>query len=186
MTRKEKYKIELRALEPSDIDVLYRWENDAEIWHVSNTYTPYSKYILEKYIENSHLDIYQTRQLRLMIDLRNNESGEVRTLGTIDLFEFDPYHNRAGVGILIGEKAERQKGYAEMALRSFIDYCFNTLQLHQVYCNISTDNLSSLRLFKKCGFSVSGKKMEWIRTPAFYRDEFMLQLINPSDRKTIP
>jgi diamine N-acetyltransferase len=185
MNRKSKYEIVLRALEPSDIDALYRWENDTEIWHVSNTYTPYSKYILEKYIENSHLDIYQTRQLRLMIDLRNDETGDVRTLGTIDLFEFDPYHNRAGVGILIGEKSERKKGYAAMALKSFIDYCFNTLQLHQVYCNISTDNLSSLRLFKKYGFSVSGKRKEWIRTPARYLDEYILQLINPADAKDL-
>jgi diamine N-acetyltransferase len=176
----------LRALEPADVDVLYRWENDPEIWHVSNTYTAYSKYILEKYVENSHLDIYQVKQLRLMIDLQNEATGDAHSLGTIDLFDFDPYHNRAGIGILIGAKVDRNKGYAEQALRKFIDYCFNTLQLHQLYCNISEGNESSLKLFKKCGFILAARKKDWVKTPGKYMDEWLLQLINPMDQSRKP
>ena len=169
--------IVLRAPEPEDIDMLYRWENDPEIWHVSNTITPFSKYILEKYIENAHLDIYQVKQLRLMIDVKENRT-RTRTVGAIDLFDFDPYHNRAGVGILIGDKSDRNKGIATLALKKFIDYCFNTLQLHQLYCNITKGNEDSLKLFRKCGFRITGRKAEWIKTPGKYLEELMLQLIN--------
>jgi len=171
----------LRALEPGDVDVLYRWENDPEIWHVSNTYTPYSKYILEKYIENSQLDIYQVKQLRLMIDLLNGSTQVLRSIGTIDLFDFDPYHNRAGVGILIGDKSDRKKGYASQALTKFLDYGFRTLQLHQLYCNVTAGNKDSLQLFKNCGFIVTGKKKDWVKTPGKFMDEYLLQLINPAD-----
>jgi diamine N-acetyltransferase len=184
MTRHAGYDIILRAPEPSDIDILYRWENDMEIWHVSNTYTPFSKYILEKYIETAHLDIYQVKQLRLMIDVRENGAHHVRTVGAIDLFDFDPYHNRAGVGILIGEKSDRKKGYASAALEEFIGYSFNTLLLHQLYCNITQGNEESLKLFKKFGFKISGKKTEWIKRPGGYVEEYLLQLINPADQKT--
>lgn len=166
----------LRAPEPGDIDVLYKWENDPEIWKISNTITPFSKFILEKYIENAHLDIYQVKQLRLMIDLK--EGSSQRPIGTIDLFDFDPFHQRAGVGILIGEKTDRKRGYASMALKMFITYSFQTLQLHQLFCNITVGNEESLKLFKKCGFKVAGRKADWIRTPDSYIDEFMLQLIN--------
>jgi len=38
--------INLRALEPSDLDVLYNWENDTSIWKVSQTIAPFSKNIL--------------------------------------------------------------------------------------------------------------------------------------------
>jgi len=169
--------IVLRAPEPEDIDMLYRWENDPEIWHVSNTITPFSKYILEKYIENAHLDIYQVKQLRLMIDVKENRT-RTRTVGAIDLFDFDPYHNRAGVGILIGDKSDRNKGIATLALKKFIDYCFNTLQLHQLYCNITKGNEDSLKLFRKCGFRITGRKAEWIKTPGKYLEELILQLIN--------
>lgn len=185
MTKQAGYEIVLRAPEPSDINVLYRWENDFEIWHVSNTYTPFSKYILEKYIENAHLDIYQVKQLRLMIDVQVNGTLQQGPVGTIDLFDFDPYHNRAGVGILIGDKSDRKRGYATTALRKFIDYCFNTLQLHQLYCNITKGNEDSLELFKKCGFRISGSKVDWIKKPGEYVDEFLLQLINPGDMQEL-
>lgn len=167
----------LRAVEPCDIEVLYRWENDPEIWRVSNTITPFSKFILEKYIETAHLDIYQAKQLRLMIDISEN-GREPRTVGTVDLFDFDPFHNRAGVGILIGDKSDRNKGIATLALRKLIHYSFNTLQLHQLYCNITKGNDDSLRLFKKCGFKVTGRKAAWIKTPGGYVEEILLQLIN--------
>ncbi|MBN1158718.1 MAG: GNAT family N-acetyltransferase [Bacteroidales bacterium] len=175
------YEIALRAMEPADIDVIYKWENDPEIWHISNTYTPYSKYILEKYIENSHLDIFQVKQMRLMIDVHNIKESSVRSIGTIDLFDFDPYHNRAGIGILIGDKSDRKKGYATKALEKFIHYGFNTLQLHQLYCNIVHNNLDSMKLFKNQGFRICGRKKDWIKTPGRYIEEYMLQLINPND-----
>ncbi|MBA7522215.1 hypothetical protein ES705_14333 [subsurface metagenome] len=95
---KKKKKINLRALEAEDIGLLYEWENDKRIWQVSNTITPFSKFILQKYLDNSHMDIYQAKQLRLMIDLAEGDSK--RTVGAIDLFDFDPFHLRAGVGIL--------------------------------------------------------------------------------------
>jgi len=168
----------LRALELSDIDLLYNWENDREIWLVSNTIVPYSKHILKKYLDNSHLDIYQTKQLRLMIDLKIENLKNPKTIGTIDLFDFDPFHNRAGVGILIGDKSKRKKGYASKALESLIDYAFHTLQLNQIYCNILTDNKESLSLFQKHGFKIIGEKKEWIKIPGGFTDEYMLQLLN--------
>jgi diamine N-acetyltransferase len=173
--------VRLRALEPSDIDKVYRWENDPSIWKISNTHTPYSKHILEKFIEAAHLDIYQTRQMRFMIDVFNGRSSKGRAVGTIDMFDFDPYHNRAGVGILIGEKTDRKKGYASAALTKFIDYSFGMLQLHQLYCNILSSNKVSLKLFQQHGFRICGKKKDWIRMPGSYAEEQMLQLINPAD-----
>ena len=61
--------IVLRALEPSDIDLLYQWENDKKIWQGSNTLVPFSRYILKQYIENSYKDIYEMKQQRFMIDV---------------------------------------------------------------------------------------------------------------------
>jgi len=67
-------------------------------------------------------------------------------------FDFDPYHRRAGIGVLIADKASRKKGNATMALTCLIEYCFKTLLLHQLYCNILENNHESLDLFKKLGF----------------------------------
>jgi diamine N-acetyltransferase len=117
----------------------------------------------------------------MMIDVAEPPDSSLRTVGTIDLYDFDPYHCRAGVGILIGEKSDRKNGYASAALAKFILYCFHTLQLHQLYCNITKGNAASLRLFKKAGFVVTGKKVDWIKLPKGYVQEYTLQLINPAD-----
>ncbi len=165
----------LRALEPTDIDILYKWENDTEIWHLSNTLTPFSRFVLEQYLMNAHEDIYTSKQLRLMIDLIKTES-ECKTIGSIDLFNFSPHHKRAGIGILI-TKQERGKGYASEALELIIKYSFETLNLHQLYCNISEDNEKSMKLFQKHAFKIIGNKKQWLRIKNKWMDEYILQLI---------
>lgn len=171
--------VSLRAIEPADIDVLYQWENDTETWNVSNTQTPFSHFVLEQYIASAHQDIYTAKQLRLMIDLLSAPSSteESHALGCIDLFDFDPNHQRAGLGILIADKSDRRKGYASEALEILIEYCFLSLNLHQLYCNIAIDNESSVLLFQKHGFQITGIKKQWIRDGNEFKDELCLQLI---------
>ena len=164
--------ITLRAIEPEDIELLYSWENDPEIWEVSHTLVPYSKYILALYIKNSDKDIYETKQLRLMID-----TNEGKTIGAIDLFDFEPYHSRVGVGLLIHNKEDRSKGYASEALDLLISFCFKKLNIHQIYANIESRNKISLGLFEKHGFRICGTKKEWLRTDSGWKDEMMLQLL---------
>jgi diamine N-acetyltransferase len=169
-------RIKLRALEPADIELLYQWENNPEIWPVSNTLVPFSRFILEKYIAESHMDIFQTRQLRLMIDYTQGEN--VETVGAIDLFDFDPMHQRAGIGILIGNRSSMNRGFASDALGLLIKYAFTVLQLHQLYCDIDSDNTISIKLFEKFGFRISGEKKDWHKSPEGWKSVFMLQLIN--------
>jgi diamine N-acetyltransferase len=166
-------KIKLRALEPEDLELLYEWENNVSFWTISNTITPFSKFTLKRYLEHSHKNIYETGQFRLMIDL----IPEKATIGTIDIFDFDSFHKRAGLGILIANEEYRRKGYASMALKCLVDYCFKTLQLHQLYCNILSNNCESMDLFKKQGFVETGIKKDWIKTSDGYLDEFLLQLV---------
>lgn len=171
--------VSLRALEPEDLELLYDWENRKTLWQVSNTIAPFSKFVLSKYIESAHLDIFQTRQLRLMIDLLGVSNKVVKTIGAIDLFDYEPMHNRAGVGIVIGDDSEKGKGFAGMALEALINYAFEVLQLKQLYCNIGVENVVSMQLFKKYGFQEIGIKKSWNKTANGYTDELLLQCIKP-------
>ena len=166
-------KIHLRALEPEDLDFLYTIENNESFWEVSSTQTPFSRFILEQYIVNSHQDIFEAKQLRLIIvDNITNIS-----VGMIDLFEFNPLHKRAGIGILIIE-SEQHKGFASEAIDLLINYSFNQLNLHQLFANITADNTKSLELFKKLNFKKIGVKKEWIFSKGAFKDEILFQLIN--------
>ncbi|MBA7522214.1 hypothetical protein ES705_14332 [subsurface metagenome] len=67
-----------------------------------------------------------------------------------------------------------------MAMEELINYSFNILHLHQLYCNISAKNKASLSVFKKAGFSICGTKREWLKSHEGFVDEVLLQLINSS------
>ena len=166
----------LRALEPEDLEFVHSIENDETIWNVSNTQTPYSKFLIRQYLENAHQDIYEAKQLRLAICKNNTE----KTIGLIDLFDFDPRNNRAGIGIVIQNLEERGKGYGAESLGLLIDYSFKQLNLHQLYANIGTENETSSKLFTTFGFQKCGVKKDWNLIENRYQDEALFQLINPS------
>ena len=161
----------LRALEPEDLEFLYTIENNETFWEISHTQTPFSKYLLKQYLENAHLDIFEAKQLRLLIE----EKSTKRQIGLIDLFDFNPQHKRAGIGILIHPDYEKN-GFSSEALSLLISYSFSHLQLHQLYANITSDNSKSLSLFKKYKFEEVGVKKEWILSEGKFKDEVLFQL----------
>ena len=162
--------ITLRPLEPDDLDLLYRWENDMELWELSNTKVPFSRHLLAEYLKNAAKDIYESKQLRLVIE---NEAK--RAVGAIDLFDFDPFHLRAGVGFLIHNKGDRNQGYASGALAALLNYSLHVLGLKQLYANIAADNSQSLRFFENAGFRQAGRKEKWLKAPGGWKDELFLQ-----------
>jgi len=105
------------------------------------------------------------------------DTNEGKTVGAIDLFDFEPHHSRVGVGLLIHNKEDRSKGYASEALDLLISFCFKKLNIHQMFANIESRNKISLGLFEKHGFRICGTKKEWLRTDSGWKDEMMLQLL---------
>lgn len=163
----------LRALEPEDLEFVYAVENDTSVWEVSHTQTPYSRFLIRQYLGNAQQDIYEAKQLRLAICLK--DSG--KTVGLIDLFDFDPQHRRAGIGILIRDEGDRGKGIGSEALGLLIDYAFGALHLHQLYANINPGNTASMSLFANFGFVECGRKRDWNLVGGVFRDEALFQLI---------
>lgn len=166
-------RISLRALEPDDIKVLYQWENNPDIWWLGNTLKPYSHDTLRKYLEIAHLDIYESQQVRFAIVKNDNPDTPV---GLIDLYNFDPHHQRAGVGILLGRPEDRGKGYAREALGILCLYAFKIVLINQLFCSIPENNPRSIHLFEKAGFKKTGERPEWIRTSEGWITDYFFQL----------
>lgn len=162
-------KIILRATEPNDLDTMYQWENDVRTWHVTNTFIPFSKNTLQKYLESVQ-DIFSDKQLRLIISENNS------LVGMIDLFDYEPFHQRAGIGILIADELKRNNGLATDALETLIKYCKQQLGIRILFCNILEDNLPSLHLFEKCGFQKNGIKPNWHKSGDKLIGEYFLQI----------
>jgi diamine N-acetyltransferase len=164
----------LRALEPNDLEFIYAIENDESVWEISHTQTPYSRFLVRQYLENANQDIYEAKQLRLAICENDDENA----IGLIDLFDFDPKNNRAGIGILIKNNNDRNQGIGTEALGLLINYAFYNLNLNQLYANIDTQNIGSLKLFTNFGFQKIGVKKQWNLVNGVYKDEALFQLIH--------
>ncbi|WP_083634324.1 GNAT family N-acetyltransferase [Saccharicrinis aurantiacus] len=167
--------IRLRAVEPEDINTLYELENKMELWVASETLVPFSRFQLKQYIASMNNDIYENKELRLIVEIDHNDQKAVA--GIIDLFDFDPFHNRAGVGIIVNKKFQN-RGVASKALELLIKYSFQHLGIHQLYCSVITSNKASVKLFENKGFTLMGTRKEWRKVANKYEDEFMYQLIN--------
>lgn len=155
----ENDKIKLRALEPEDLECLYVWENNPLLWAVGNSRQPYSKYNLKQYILKSDLDIYENKQLRLMII----DKSVNKAVGTVDLFDFDIHNSRIALGLFIDEHSQG-KGLATEALHLTENYVFNFLKINQLYCHIAETNIASRNMFEKEGYENRAILKNWIKT----------------------
>lgn len=161
--------VTLRAMEPEDLDLLYRIENDDSLWNVGITNVPYSRYILRDFIASSTGDIYKDGQVRLII-----ENIEHKVVGIVDIVNFDARNCRAEVGIVI-ESQHRRKGYATEALSLIADYSHNVLHLHQLYAIVCKDNIASIALFSKAGYKLTAEMTDWLYTGKEYVSAQLLQ-----------
>ena len=161
----------LRALESADVDLLYIWENDVEVWRVSGTMAPLSYERIARFVQEQDYDLNTTHQMRLMVEV------EGRAVGTVDIFDYDPQHQRLGIGVLIYADEDRRRGYARSAIEAIADYARNVLGLRQIWAQIATDNHASISLFESLGFERCGTRRDWLRRGTNYIDLHDYQLL---------
>ena len=159
----------LRLLEPSDLEFLERIENDTRLWKYSNTTKPFSNEVLKIYIQNAKQDIVDAGQQRFVI-----VDSDSNKLGLIDLFDYEPKHARAAVGVVIVEEY-RGRGYAKEALQLLEEKAIQKLNLHQLYAEVSIENTSSRALFKAAGYIETAVKKDWSYYENQFHDEIIVQ-----------
>ncbi|MBQ8096794.1 MAG: GNAT family N-acetyltransferase [Prevotella sp.] len=163
--------VSLRAMEPEDLDMLYRIENDAQLWDVGATNVPYSRYTLHDYIAHASGDIYADRQVRLIA-----ENADGHPVGIVDIVNFEPRHCRAEVGIVV-ERPLRRRCYAQAVLRELHHYARHVLHLHQLFALIAADNEAACALFRKMGYRQTATLQEWLFDGRNYADAKLFQAI---------
>lgn len=158
-------------MEPSDLELLYLWENDTEVWRVSGSCAPVSRERLQHFIEEQNYDIYATRQMRLIIESNG------MAIGTLDIIDFDPQNSRFGIGILIYANENRRMGFARSAIEAIKEYGRTTLFVNQIWASVAEDNIASLELFRRCGFEECGRRKAWLRREEGYVAEVEFQCL---------
>ncbi len=165
----------LRPIEPEDLQLLYTIENDTELWDVTNNNGPYSHYALKQYIANQ-TTVYDSGEMRFIIDLSDTPQDTTRPIGIIDLINYSPLNARAEVCIALLKK-HRNKGYALKALQQLHLYTTERLRIHTLYALISPENNQSIHLFEKAHYNLIATLPEWQYSGGKYRPISLFQKI---------
>ncbi len=166
----EDNRIKLRAVEPDDLELLYKWENDVMLWDVGNTRQPYSRFALREYISQCDKNIYESCQLRLMI----TDKQTSHVVGTVDLFDLDMHNSKIAFGLYVHADFQGQ-GFARAALRLVEGYVFDYLALNQLYCHIAETNAASISMFINEKYEKNTVLKQWIRINDRYVDVIVFQ-----------
>jgi RimJ/RimL family protein N-acetyltransferase len=71
-------------------------------------------------------------------------------LGNVGLNNIHPVHQKATLGILIGEIDEHNKGYGTDAIQCILNYGFNQLNLHTIELHVHDFNENAKKCYEKC------------------------------------
>ena len=142
----------LSPINKDDFEIYTKWLNDVEVSGNLGNY----RQMISLTSEQKFLDELMSGGQNYVVVL--NENDEL--IGNISLNEIDNISRRASVGLFIGEKENRGKGYGAEALRLILDYGFKTLNLHNVMLLVHSDNERAIACYKKVGFCEFGRRRE--------------------------
>lgn len=165
--RLEGKQIYCRPLELKDADGIYpTWLNNPEVCRY-----------------NSHGDSLYTCEMAqsYIISVTNNPAYAVfaicliendHHIGNISLQQISARNSNAELAILIGDPSIYGKGIAYEAGKLLLDYAFNTLKLHRIYCGTHSQNIAMQRLALTLGM-----KQEGIRRDAIFKNDQFADII---------
>ena len=98
-------------------------------------------------------------------------------IGQITLQCVDWRNRHAEIGVFVGDKEERGKGYATQAVCLIAEHAFSRLNLRKLYTAMIKGNEVSKRVFEKVGFKVEGVSREHFYLNGEYLDCYRLGLL---------
>ena len=83
-----------------------------------------------------------------------------KLIGTIGLERYNPINRTATLGIFIGDKEYRSKGYGTEAIKLILDFGFNYLNINNIKLELMGFNERALKCYQKCGFKEYGRRRQ--------------------------
>lgn len=142
--------IYLSPMSIEDCEKFTEWLNDFD----TTDYIGRSCFNTTLESENEFLEKNSNGQMKFMIVRLEDDVA----IGTISLDFICNINRRATLGIFIGDKSGRNKGYGTQAIRLMLDYGFNYLNLNNIKLDVLEFNQRALACYKKCGFKEYGRR----------------------------
>lgn len=152
-----------------DLEQYTRWINDFEVTrYLGQAARCYSleseKKALEKLVTEGH---------NFAVVLK----GEERLIGNASVFDVQHLHQRAEIGLFIGEASDRGKGYGQEIIKLLVDYCFRYLNLNNIMLKVFSGNVAAINTYRKCGFKEIGKRARCYFVENKWHDEIYMEIL---------
>lgn len=166
--------VTLRAIEPSDCEMLRSLMNDPETEYMLGGWSlPISRDEQAKWCQSLSSS---KNTLRVIIE------AEEASIGTAILSDIDYKNGVAQIHIKLLPGDYRHKGYGSDTINALVRYAFHELRLHCVYAHVNEHNEPSLRLFQKCGFQQEGILRDRLFKKGHYINDIVLSKISSAGK----
>ncbi|SCN21297.1 Spermidine N(1)-acetyltransferase [Clostridium sp. N3C] len=162
--------VTLRAIEKEDLELMREMLNDPEMESsVVGWSFPVSKYQQNQWYENH---INDSNNQRFII-----ETPEDGAVGLATLIEIDWKNRKANHGMKLVNRKYRTKGIGTDTVMAIMRYAFDELQLNRLDGSWFDSNIASQKLYTKCGWSVEGRRRQYIYKNGEYRDLIVVGIL---------
>jgi RimJ/RimL family protein N-acetyltransferase len=163
-------KVYLRPIVREDLANLNRWRNDEDTFrYLGGGFMPVSIDLQERWLD-SYIDTTGNDK-RFIICVRENDEP----IGMIGLYNIGWIHRVCEIGLFIGEKGARGKGYAAEACRLLEHFAFKYLNLRKIKLSVVADNQLALKLWKSLGYREIGEHVAKRFIDGAYRNVILME-----------
>lgn len=164
--------VRLRAREPEDEPLLYRWFNDPEVTQHLTLRYPLSHAQEKAFIESTSRIGYNNASFGV------ETIAESRLIGGVGLENVSPENRSAILGIAIGDKAFWDGGYGTDAMRVLCRFAFEMMNLHRIELEVYAENARAIHVYQKVGFQLEGTRRQATFKFGRYQDVHVMGLLS--------
>ncbi len=165
-------RVRLRAGEPEDWELLWRWNRDGDLWrHLEYIHPPQSRAAARRWAEDEATRQPKGDEFGLVIE---NLAGEL--VGGLGTHHCDPVGGTFSYGLSIARE-HRRRGYAADTIRLVLRYFFEERRYRKAMVHVYSFNEPSLRLHERLGFQQEGRLRRMVFTRGRFFDIIVLGLL---------
>lgn len=144
-------KIYLRPIQKKDITFLNEWKNDEETYQfLGGGFMPTSIDQQEKWMD-SMIDMSGNNKRFIICDY------EDVPVGMVGLYGINWIHRNCEIGIYIGSKAAKGKGFGRETCKLIEQFAVEYLNLRKIKLSVVADNEAGIHMWESLGYEKVGK-----------------------------
>lgn len=162
-------KVYLRPIQKDDITYLNQWKNDEETYmYLGGGFMPTSINQQEKWLD-SLMDTSGNNKRFIICD--NNSSP----VGMVGLYDINWIHRTCEIGIYIGSKDTKGKGYGKEACLLVERFAKEYVNLRKIKLNVVSDNKKALNMWQSLGYIKVGEYIKERYIKGVYRNLTLME-----------